>query len=150
MKKVAREWEQKYYKEKAISIKILQADTMRVAKVSLSTKPVLASKVETIVGSGSKGKEVIREAMQTSEYERSNLTETNEELSIQFGLDYFLAFTTTEFCIISWITSLSLLLLPIVVSAFEANVGLVDEDTSATFIVSAWRILIDLDRKSVV
>ena len=45
IKKIAQEWEQKYYEKKARSIKILQADTMRVADVSSSKKPVLASKV---------------------------------------------------------------------------------------------------------
>ena len=51
MKKATQEWEQKYYEEKAKLIKILQADTIRVAEISSSIKPMLASKVETTIGS---------------------------------------------------------------------------------------------------
>ena len=43
MKKVTLEWEQKYYEEKAKSIKIPLVDTMRVAEGTSSTKPMLAS-----------------------------------------------------------------------------------------------------------
>ena len=83
MKKATREWEQKYYKEKARSIKILQADTMTITKISSSTKPILVSKVDTTVSN--KGNEVVRKAIQTSEGEKSDSIETDDELSIQFG-----------------------------------------------------------------
>ena len=56
MKKVDREWDQKYYKEKARSIRILQADTMRVTNVSPSTKLVLALIVESTIRVNGKGK----------------------------------------------------------------------------------------------
>ena len=57
IKKAAREWEQKYYEEKSRSIRILQAEAMKVVDVSSPRKPVIASKVEST--SGSKGNEVL-------------------------------------------------------------------------------------------
>ena len=47
-----------YYEEKAKSIKILQANSIRITKISLSTKLMLSSKVETIISN--KGKDVVR------------------------------------------------------------------------------------------
>ena len=58
---------------------------MRVADVSPSMKPVWASIVELTIRVNSKGKEVVREWMQTSNDDRSNTIETDDELSIQFG-----------------------------------------------------------------
>ena len=85
MKKTAQEWVQKYYDENARSIRIHQANTMRVIEISSFTKPVLASKVETNISNNSKGKELVQELMQTSEEERSNSIETDEDLPIQFS-----------------------------------------------------------------
>ena len=58
---------------------------MRVADISLSIKLVLASKVESTISVNSKGKEVVQEPMQTSDEERSDSIETDEELLIQLG-----------------------------------------------------------------
>ena len=100
MKKVAWEWDQKYYEEKARSIKILHDSTIRVIEISSSTKPMPASKMEITVSN--KGKEVVwgserpecgferskisnLKGIQTSEDERSNSIETDDELMIQFS-----------------------------------------------------------------
>ena len=53
--------------------------------MSPSTKLVLASKVGSTISANSKGKDVIRGRMQTSDNERSDSIEIDEELSIQFG-----------------------------------------------------------------
>ena len=82
MKKVSWEWGEKYYEEKAKSIRILQADTMRVANISSSTKPMLASKVESTINASNKGKEMVQEMMQTLDDERSDLIKIHEELLI--------------------------------------------------------------------
>ena len=57
---------------------------MRVVDISLSTKLVLASKVESTISDSSKGKELVQEIMQTSNGERSDSIEIDEELLIQF------------------------------------------------------------------
>ena len=88
MKKDAREWEQKYYKEKARSIRILHINPMKIANITQSTKPELASKVESSSNTGNKGKEVVRERMQISDDDRSNSIKTNDELPISDDVAY--------------------------------------------------------------
>ena len=81
MKKTTLEWEQKYYEERTRSIRILH-DPMRVADVTPSTKPVLASKVELSSNTGCKGKEVIRKRTQILDDDRLDSIETDDELLI--------------------------------------------------------------------
>ena len=59
--KAAQEWEQKYYKEKAQSLKVLQADTMRIVNVSSSMKLAPTSKMESVINGRNKGKEMVQE-----------------------------------------------------------------------------------------
>ena len=56
---------------------------MKVVDVSTSMKPILASKVEST--SKGKGKEVIRDSIPTSDDEKSESMETEDEMPIQFG-----------------------------------------------------------------
>ena len=53
--------------------------------MSPSMKPILASKVESTIWVNSNGKEVVQERMQTSDDDRSNSMETDDELPIRFG-----------------------------------------------------------------
>ena len=55
---------------------------MKVADVPSSTKLVLTSKVESIISTSNKGKEVVQEPMKILNIERSNSIETDEELPI--------------------------------------------------------------------